>query len=168
MKGNGLEKICHVQTFTLVICPWVKVIIQLRDYILSRSNLAMKSLFWYVCTVVITSEIWPWVKVMTHPWVMANNCVKLYPDRTRGYEVMARTRCEQTDRRTDKQGDTYIPPNFVCGGYKYSNIKKAKLQHDCPYDTDKYFCLWASIHRTFQNMNRPTTKSQSSYIRITR
>ena len=24
----------------------------------------------------------------------------------------------QTDRRTDRQGDSYIPPNFVCGGYK--------------------------------------------------
>ena len=79
--------------------------------ILSRSNLAVRSYgpdtdFQYVCTVTLTLEIWPWVKVMTHPWVMDNNCVKLYPDRTREYEVMARTRCEQTVR----QGDSYIPP----------------------------------------------------------
>ena len=29
----------------------------------------------------------------------------------------------QTDRRTDRQGETYIPPNFVCGGYKYSPLE---------------------------------------------
>ena len=55
--------------------------------ILSRSNLAMRSYgpdtdFGYVCTVTLTSEIWPWVKVMTHPSVIDNNCVKYYPDPT--------------------------------------------------------------------------------------
>ena len=55
--------------------------------ILYRSNMAVRSYgpdtdFGYVCTV--TLEIWPWVKVMTHPWVMDNNCVKYYLDRTRG------------------------------------------------------------------------------------
>ena len=54
--------------------------------ILSRSNLAVRSYgpdtdFQYVCTV--TLKIWPWVKVITHFWVMDNNCVKLYPDWTR-------------------------------------------------------------------------------------
>ena len=49
--------------------------------ILSRSNMAVRSYvpdtdFGYVCTVTLTLEIWPWVKVMTHPWVMDNNCVK--------------------------------------------------------------------------------------------
>ena len=82
--------------------------------ILSRSNLAVRSYgpdtdFEYVCTVTFTLEIWPWVKVMTHPWVMDNNCVKLYPDRTREYEAMARTRCEQTDRQTDGQTNRVIP-----------------------------------------------------------
>ena len=48
--------------------------------------------FGYVCTVTITSEIWPWVKVMTHPWVMDNNCVKYYPDPTWQWGVMAQTR----------------------------------------------------------------------------
>ena len=57
--------------------------------ILSRSNMAVRCYgpdtdFGYVCTVTLTLEIWPWVKVMAHPWVMDNNCVKYYPDQTRG------------------------------------------------------------------------------------
>ena len=93
------------------------------------SNLAVRSYgpgtdFQYVCTVTLTLEIWPWVNVMTHPWVMDNNCVKLYPDWTREYEVMARTRCEQTDRQTDRQGDSDIPPYFVCGGYNYGQTDR--------------------------------------------
>ena len=45
--------------------------------ILFRSNMAMRSYdpdtdFGYVCTVTLTSEIWPWVKVMTHPSVIDN------------------------------------------------------------------------------------------------
>ena len=81
--------------------------------ILSRSNLAMRSYgpykdFGYVCTVTLTLEIWPWVKVMTHPWVMDNNCVKLYPDRTREYEVMAQIRCEQMDRQTNRQTGGFL------------------------------------------------------------
>ena len=55
---------------------------------------------------------------------MDNNCVKYYPDRTSGYEVMARTRCEQTDRQmerqtdgqTDRQGDSYIPSQTLFWG----------------------------------------------------
>ena len=49
-----------------------------------------------------------------------NNCVKLYPDWTREYKVMARTRCEQTDGRTDRQTegqtDRAIPiyPQKLC------------------------------------------------------
>ena len=47
-----------------------------------------------------------------------------YPDRTRDKEVMARTRCEKTDRqtdgrmdeRTDRQCDSYIPPKFCLQG----------------------------------------------------
>ena len=64
--------------------------------ILSRLNLAVRSYgpdkdFWYVCTVILTLEIWPWVKVMTYPWVMNNNCVKYYPDTNLQWWVMART-----------------------------------------------------------------------------
>ena len=62
--------------------------------VLSRSNLAMRSNglgtdFGYVCTVTLTSEIWPWVKVMTHPSVIDNKCVKYYPDPTWQWGVMA-------------------------------------------------------------------------------
>ena len=39
----------------------------------------------------LTLEIWPCVKVMTHPWVMNNMCVKYYPDPTLRCGVMART-----------------------------------------------------------------------------
>ena len=51
--------------------------------ILSRSNMEMRSYgpdtdFRYVFTVTLTLEILPWVKDMTHPLVMDNNCVKYY------------------------------------------------------------------------------------------
>ena len=93
--------------------------------ILSRSSMALKSYgpdtdFGYVCTMTLTSEIWPWIKVMTHPWDMDNNCVKYYPEGTSCNGVMAsdtkwtngqtdgRTD-RQTDRRTDTQGDSHTP-----------------------------------------------------------
>ena len=65
--------------------------------ILSRSNMAMRSYgpdkdFQYMCTVTLTLEIWPWVKVMTHPSVIDNKCVKYYPDPIWQWGVMARTR----------------------------------------------------------------------------
>ena len=61
--------------------------------ILSRSNLELRSnVLGMLCTVTLTLEIWPWVKVVTHPWVMDNNCVKYYPDTTWQWEVMAWTR----------------------------------------------------------------------------
>ena len=55
--------------------------------ILSRFNIAVRTYgqdthFEYVCTVTLDLEIWPWVKVMTHTWVMENNCVKYHPDQT--------------------------------------------------------------------------------------
>ena len=63
---------------------------------LSRSKLAVRSYgpdtdFWYVCNVTLTLEIWPWVKIMTHPWAKNNNCVK-YPDPTWQWRSMARKR----------------------------------------------------------------------------
>ena len=61
----------------------------------SRSNMAVRCYgqdtdFQYVCTVTLTLEIWPWVNVMTHPWVMNNNCVK-YPYPTWQWGVLAQT-----------------------------------------------------------------------------
>ena len=111
----------------------------------SWSNLAVRiegldTDFWYVCTMTLTYEIWPWSrswhtlgprttivwniiqiqlcseescsghrlwecvhcdlglwymtlgKVMTHRWVMDNNCVKYYHDPTWWWGVMARKR----------------------------------------------------------------------------
>ena len=65
--------------------------------ILSRSNLGVRSYgldtdLGYLCTVTLTLEIWPWVKVMTHPWVMDNNYDKYYPHQTLQWGVMAWTR----------------------------------------------------------------------------
>ena len=48
--------------------------------------------FGYVFTVTLTLKIWPWVKVMTHPWVMNNKCVKYYLDPTWQWGVIPRTR----------------------------------------------------------------------------
>ena len=36
--------------------------------------------FGYVCNLTLTLEIWHWVKVMKHPWIIDNTCVKYYPD----------------------------------------------------------------------------------------
>ena len=84
--------------------------------ILSRSNLAVKCAgpdvdFGYVCTVTMTLEIWPCVKVMTHPWTtivwyiiqIGQVVTKLWP----GHDM----------KKTDRKGDSYIPPNFVCREY---------------------------------------------------
>ena len=64
--------------------------------ILSRSNIAVKSYgpdtyFGYVCTVTLTLDIWPWDKVMTHPWVIDNKYVNYYQDSTLQCWVTART-----------------------------------------------------------------------------
>ena len=64
---------------------------------ISRSNLAVRSYgpdtdFQYVCTVTLTLEIWPWVKVLTNPSVTDNKCVIYYQDPTWQWGVMARTR----------------------------------------------------------------------------
>ena len=39
----------------------------------------------------LTMELWPWVKVIVHQWVLGSNCVKYYQDPTLHWEVMART-----------------------------------------------------------------------------
>ena len=54
-------------------------------------NLWPRHGFGYVCTVTMTSEIWPWVKVTTHPWVIDNKCVKYYPYLSWQWGVKART-----------------------------------------------------------------------------
>ena len=97
MKGNGLEII-----FPCVECDLdlgYKTLSQIHNtivwYILKiqygSEELWPGHGFGYVCTVTLTLEIWPWVKVMTHPWVMDNNCVKYYQDPTYQWGVMAQS-----------------------------------------------------------------------------
>ena len=79
-------------TFTLVILPWVKVMIHpwVMDNnckILSRPNIVVNSYdpdtnFGYVSTVTFTLMILPCVKVTIHHCVMNNNCLKYYQDPT--------------------------------------------------------------------------------------
>ena len=60
--------------------------------------------------------------------------MKLYPDWTREYEVKARIQCEQIDRQTDgqtdRQGDSYIPPQtlFAGGIVTYDNTPLATIK----------------------------------------
>ena len=65
--------------------------------ILSRSNVGVRSygpdtVFRYMSTVTLTSDISPWIMVMTHYWVMVNNCVKYYSDPKWQRGIMAQTR----------------------------------------------------------------------------
>ena len=125
------QYVCTV-TLTLEIWPWVKVMTYpwvmdnncVKYYsdptwqwgVMARTRISS------MCALWPWSWIWPWVKVMTHPWVMDNNCVKLYNNYlTREYEVMARTRCEQTDRQTEGQTGwfLYTPQTLLAGGYNY-------------------------------------------------
>ena len=86
---------CVMSCNTLVLFCWLGVLGVLLWYIIKiqlGSEILWPRLgFEYVCTVAITSEIWPWVKIMTHlgSWT---NCVKYYPDPTWQYGVMALTR----------------------------------------------------------------------------
>ena len=69
---------------------------QLCEIILSRSNMTVRSYgpdtdFRYVCTMTLTLVIWPWVKAMTHPWIMDNKCVIYNLDPTWQWGVMAQT-----------------------------------------------------------------------------
>ena len=45
--------------------------------------------FCYVCTVTLAFENWPWAKVMSHPSVMDNNCLKYYLDPTWQWRVIS-------------------------------------------------------------------------------
>ena len=46
----------------------------------------------HICIVTLILEKWPWVKVMTHRWVMDNKCVKYYSYPTLQWGVMVQTR----------------------------------------------------------------------------
>ena len=49
------------------------------------------TVFQYINNVTLTLEIWPWLSVITHPWVMENKCVRYYPYPTRQWGVITRT-----------------------------------------------------------------------------
>ena len=91
-------------TLTSEIWPWFKVMTHLsvknnksvKYYLDPTWQFGIEELwpghgFWYMCSVTLTLEIWSWVKVMTHPWAMNNNCVKYYLDPIWQRGVMART-----------------------------------------------------------------------------
>ena len=61
----------------------------LSRFIMTAKSYDLDTNFGYVC--IVTLEISPWIKVMTHPWVMDNKCVKYYPDPTWKWGIMART-----------------------------------------------------------------------------
>ena len=71
-------------SWTTIVWNIIKIKLAVRSY-------GPDTDFQYMCTVTLTLEIWPWVKVMTHPWVMDINCVKYYQDPTWQWGVMART-----------------------------------------------------------------------------
>ena len=58
---------------------------------------------------------------MTHPWVMDNNCVKYYPDRTRGQKQWpGHDVNRRTDRRTDRHSGRFLyTPKLCCRGYTF-------------------------------------------------
>ena len=56
--------------------------------------------------------------VTIHSWVIDNNCVQYYLDRTSEYEVMARTGCEQTDGQTDRGTRWFLYTFTIKGKWK--------------------------------------------------
>ena len=59
----------------------VKCEVSSKSKILVKSN-GQDTHFLYVCIVILSLKIWPWVKVMTYPWIMNNNYVKYYQIQT--------------------------------------------------------------------------------------
>jgi hypothetical protein len=61
---------------------------RVRSYVLDN-------LFAYVstimCIVTLTFDQWPWIKVMTLPWVQCNNFVKYYSNPCFQWKLIART-----------------------------------------------------------------------------
>ena len=56
---------------------WYDCVINYQDPTWQWGVIGPDTDFQYVCTVTLTLEIWPWLKVMTHPWVMDNNYVQI-------------------------------------------------------------------------------------------
>ena len=130
--------------------------------ILSRSNMAAKSYgpdidFVYKCTVTLALEIWPWVKVMTHPWVMDNNCVKYYPDQTWQWRVMARTHIFRYITLGQGHDTPFGHGQYVCEVFSRSNFAVRSYGPDtnfqyilCYLDLRRYY-LWSRSWHTFRS-----------------
>ena len=85
-SSKDISFVCTV-TLALVIwpghvmfCPWTTILWNIIKIQLGSKELWPDTNFWYVCIVTLTLETLPCVNVMTHPWVMDNNCVKCYPN----------------------------------------------------------------------------------------
>ena len=95
-EGAFVIGLSQISSFSLDLC--VKTLGQGHDpivwYIIKiqhgSQELRSGHGFGYVWTVTLTLEILPWVKFMTHPWVMDYNCVKYYSDPIWQWGVMAR------------------------------------------------------------------------------
>jgi hypothetical protein len=64
-----------------------------------------------------------------HLQVVYYKCVKFHknPISRLGGVALTRYMDGRTDGRTDGKGDSYIPPNFVCGGYKKKCSSQSSL-----------------------------------------
>ena len=182
---TDLGYVCTV-TLTLEIWPWVKVmthpwvmdndVVKYYPHPTWQWGVIARTQIWVCVNFDLDLEIWPWVKVITHPWVMDDNYMKYNPVPTRQWGVMARSRIlgmcapwprpwwydlgsgydtpfgswttitwniiqigqvgtklspgHDSNRRTDGltdgqthgQGDSYIPPNFVCDWYNNNHV----------------------------------------------
>ena len=61
-------------------------------------------------------------------------------------------RTGRTDRQTDRQGDSYIPPNFVCGGYNNRRTCKHATKPRAPG------LLGHSVRRTVGKRGSPARR----------
>ena len=97
VKGNGPVKnfvMCKLWPWPWQYDPesssWYDCLIYYQDPTWQWGVMA-KHGFWFICAQWPWPwETCPWVKVMTHPWVMDNSCVKYYPDPTSEEGVLAR------------------------------------------------------------------------------
>ena len=98
VKGKGPEKnpcvncdidLCNtsLSQYTNTIA-WYIIKIQLGS---EDWGAMAKTWIRYMCTVTLTSKIWPWVKFMTNPFIKDNKCVNYYPDLAWQWECMAWT-----------------------------------------------------------------------------
>ena len=72
--------------------PWKTIVWNIIQLQLCSFDYGPGTDLGHLCTVTLTLQIWPWVKVIAHPLFMENTCVKYYLNPTWHWGVMARTR----------------------------------------------------------------------------